>query len=101
MVNIADKYLIVREDDYNVVVKKKCVVEKKNGPAQEEWMTWGYCTKVKDAVEFIQRDYLNDSITNDKNLGLGELLDELKNLKITVEVIDKGDLKNGENRKIY
>ena len=86
MVNIADKYLITREDNYNIIVKKKIVVNKKNGSTQSEWGVWGYCSQVKDAVEFIQRDYLNDSITNDKNLGLGELLDELKNTKIIVEV---------------
>lgn len=86
MVNIADKYLITREDNYNIIVKKKIVVNKKKGGTQSEWVVWGYCSQVKDAIEFIQRDYLNDSITNDKNLGLGDLLDELKNTKIIVEV---------------
>lgn len=89
MVNIADKYLIAREDDYNVIVKKKRTINKKDGSTQDEWAVWGYCSQVKDAVEFIQRDYLNDSITNDKNLGLGDLLDELKNTKITVEVVER------------
>lgn len=89
MLNITDKYKITREDDYNVIVYKKKTIAKKNGTSQEEWVVLGYCSQVKSAVELIQKDYLNDSITNDKNLGLGELLEELKNLKIIVEVVKK------------